>query len=433
MVKILDRFFKKTIEPEKSKFTIALAEMPGWLAQEQIEVHRTLATNTVTAKKNINASIAALKQMNAELREVQLPQDTPVKLRQVASHALPSFVSSMDIALSRHLSDETEQYYNETADLLKSCIKNLKGQGKYIAAVLPREMKEIRNAMDAIGKELNTMTREIGLARNKMQTIDELKTTHESLINAINEFKTRDANWKKLWTKIAQDEERLRAIEKKIAELKENSDYKDMLAIQGSLQAKIDEIDHLKDEYARIGSTAGNVLRKAIYQAERDGQNDFAHSVREIMDFMSGPACTDIDRLTILLETVEEKLQTMIDVGAVVLRNKGERLLFSNPGSLNRAVRDLCSKFTDLRRDIDMANLKVERSEMMRMVLDLTAKEESIREKHSQDLARMNEYEENLELLKRKFPIALATLDTKIAFLKGAEVEVTTEGVDIPT
>lgn len=432
MVKILDRFFKKTIEPEERKFTIALTELPGWLAQEQIEVHRTLTTNTESAKKTINASIAAIKQMVAELREIQLPQDSPIKLRQVASHSLPSFVSSMDIALSRHLSDDTEEFYHETADLLKSCIKNMKGQGKYIAAVLPREMKEIRNSMDTIGRELNTMTREISLAHNKMETIDELKTTHESLINTINEFKTRDANWKKLWGKIAQDEERLRVIENNIADLEENSDYQEVLGVQESIPEKIAELDLVKDEYAKIGVAAGNLLRKAIYQAERDGKTDFAQTIREIIDLLAGPACADPDRLTHLLDTAGQRIQAMIDSGALVLRNKGERLLFSDPGSLNRTVQDICSKHSELKREIDLARLRVDRSETMKTILDLTAKLSSIREKHLQDLAKMTEYERNLELLKRKFPIALETLNTKIAFLKGAEVEVLTEGADIP-
>ena len=44
----------------------------------------------------------------------------------------------------------------------KSCLNSTRGQGRYLQAVFPEEMKAVKSGIDAIGHEINEITASLG-------------------------------------------------------------------------------------------------------------------------------------------------------------------------------------------------------------------------------------------------------------------------------
>ena len=215
MRKCLDRFRRK--QPEEQVLVLDYAEIPQWRDRQEIEVRAEMSGQTEKQRAAIARAVEDAKSKVNRLLKVEIDDQTPPKLRRVVETSLQPFVRAMDITLSRHLSADPIEFYNDAAEVLKGCVKHMNGQGKYLAAALPEEMKDIRSSISIMGLEINNMTREIARAERTMGRIREIGTAHHALDEAVREYGAKHERWELIWKEISKDEARLKTITEKIA------------------------------------------------------------------------------------------------------------------------------------------------------------------------------------------------------------------------
>ncbi len=167
-------------------------ELPAILDARENEVTRTLAEKTLKQRNTIRDLRRALKERVQDLASKQREEAYHPKLETIAKNTLPLFERAMLSSLTKDLPEEPEAFYHDATETLKGCVKGLSGQGLYLRGVFPEEMKEIREMVDQIGREMNAMTPSIAAARSIRALLSSVRADLSRLKSAETEKKTGD-------------------------------------------------------------------------------------------------------------------------------------------------------------------------------------------------------------------------------------------------
>ena len=88
--------------------------------------------------------------------------ETHPKIKSIAKNSLPLFLKAMNTSLAKELPDEPEEFYAAAVECVKGALNAVRGQGRYLMVAFPEEMKETKAGIDAIGREINVMTKALG-------------------------------------------------------------------------------------------------------------------------------------------------------------------------------------------------------------------------------------------------------------------------------
>ena len=84
---------------------------------------------------------------------------------------------------AKDLPDEIDEFYPAAAECLKSCLNNVKGQGRYLLAVIPEDMKAVKSGIAAIGHEINEITASLARYRKENDNIHAALALHTALLD----------------------------------------------------------------------------------------------------------------------------------------------------------------------------------------------------------------------------------------------------------
>jgi hypothetical protein len=430
MAGLFERLFKR--EEEKSEpIALIFTEIPGWLDEDKINQRSDLEDMTQDSQRIIRDAIVDLHSRVQQLKKVQIDESTPIRLQKVVKTAIPAFIATMDITLSRHFSKEPEEFYEESVDLLKGSMKVMKGQGKYIGAVFPEEMKEIRSCISTIGNELNEMAGEITKSRETAIKIQEVRNAYVMITKNIEEFQEKNRQWKTLWKNIEKDEERISTLSKEVLALESDDEVK----VWRESQKKIEdlEIDReiLVKEYSHLASTLANVLRKAEYIAGKQDP-DLAKSIAVLKNECEQRNPDKIDNIIDLITSVIPSISDMVEKNELKIKNKTERELFSIEGELIEKLRILGSRYHALDESIQNIRMEITGQDKINKINEFKLKIKKIKLKHEDDLNKMTNTETSLASHKNEFPGLIEELKEKISALKGSDVVLNMDGAGIP-
>ena len=94
------------------------------------------------------------------------PRDAPED--QEHRKKLPAPLSSVyELFACRGVARDPEEFYEAAVECVKGCLNAVRGQGRYLMVAFPEEMKDIKAGIDAIGREINVMTKAIGRFKDK--------------------------------------------------------------------------------------------------------------------------------------------------------------------------------------------------------------------------------------------------------------------------
>src|SRR5512136_2553474 len=167
-----DRFSSGKVEEPLS---LAISDIPAILEAREKEITQSLSNDTEIHRRAVSTARAELSALVQELVSLEREEVNHPKLEKIAKNTLPLFEKTMLSSLARDLPEEPEAFYHATSESLKGCVKGLSGPGRYLRGVFPNEMKEIREIVDRIGREMNAMTPHIAKARMKRDQIRALR------------------------------------------------------------------------------------------------------------------------------------------------------------------------------------------------------------------------------------------------------------------
>jgi predicted nucleic acid-binding Zn-ribbon protein len=423
----LDRLFGK--KPEEPVLVIDYTGIAQWLDEQEIEGRNEMIGQTAAPRAAITRAVDDARNQVNRLRMVEISVETNPKLKRVVETSLQPFVRAMDITLSRHFSSDPVEFYNDSAEVLKGCMKHMNGQGKYIAAVLPEEMKELRSSIGVIGMEVNKMTKEIARAERIVGQTQDARAAYRKLEEAVGEYAAKRDQWERIWKDISKAENRLKTINGKMSEIETDENYVAVGELQRQVTTLEKEQEVLGGRYHILASTAGGVLRRAAYAAERQGSKESAQHIRKVMDLLDQPVDQGCDIIVRSVRAIMPEIRAMVDDTSVVLKNKDELHLFSSESALAGELEGICTRYNAIREEIDAAKAGIARSGSRSVMDDLEQRRENIQEKHQGDIDRMAAYEKEMEAIKAEIPRLNEELEARIVAIAGEGARIELRGM----
>ncbi len=338
MFKQLRDLFRRT-EPAEEKLELSFEDLPAWLDAREEGIGRELSDATGPSREAIHGTLENLREAVAGMETADGDKEIHPRLRDISRKALPGFTKSMAQILSREPSGDPETFYTTATETLKSALKAMKGQGKYLSSFYPDEMKEVRTAIRDLGREVNAMTEAITHARAGRQQVEEIRESYESLARTREEYTAASGQVREFGAALAEAEKKIREAEQDLAALKLHPDY----VKKQEIEERIRELDGMDEETRReiaaLRTPAVHLFRKAEKVAGKAGDSAAAAAIGRVLDAYTGSLAGDEEGPASLTEAVMPAILAMIGRGDLALKNQDEVRLFSDPDTLPAGIR----------------------------------------------------------------------------------------------
>ena len=321
-----DRFSSGKVEEPLS---VAVSDIPAILETREKEITKSLSNDTEINRRAVSTARAQLSALIQELISLEREEVNHPKLEKIARNTLPLFEKTMLSSLARDLPEEPEAFYHAASESLKGCVKGLSGPGRYIRGVFPDEMKEIRETVDRIGREMNAMTPHIAKARMKRDQIRALRKDLAGYTAALFEKES-------LTTEISRIEAEIEAEKGELAVLtdEEKEAYLAITSpdIIGQEQRAAELREEVLTEERAIRndlSVISHILRKGEKVLQKGQGGVAAKDLELVVDTLTVSGLPAKEQVVPGLVRVLPLIVSMIESGDIVLKNKEERELFS--------------------------------------------------------------------------------------------------------
>jgi hypothetical protein len=350
----LEKLFGKK-EPEV--FTISRGGVPAWLDERRKTARTVLIAETGSPQKKIRDAVLQLQQITVTIGQAEQETELHPKLRSIAKNSLPQFVKAMNASLAKEFSDEIEEFYPAAAECLKSCLNNLRGQGRYLVAVLPEEMKAVRSGIGTIGHEINGITASLARYRKETDLIDSVLALDTAIRDLSEDIGRSEEKDKRITIRIAEITDRLAAIENELKAGEENPQMSEVTALTTAVRDTENRRDASLRTNTALSMTASHVFRKAEKIAARKKNPSEISLLRRTMELLSDHTTPDPGELAAALAASCPIAERMIAAEEIMLKNKEERAVFSDTQQFST---DICASCTDLRSLEDAARIAEE-------------------------------------------------------------------------
>jgi hypothetical protein len=154
---------------------VDLAALPGLIDEEAAAARARVGPAFEGPARDVRRAVADLSALLGRLARADWDAAHHPKLEQISRTTLPAFVRAMESCLARPLPDDPHEFYGAATAILKCSISALRGQGRYLRAVLPDEMKEVKAGVDVMGHAVNAMTAVLGEEKRELAALDGLR------------------------------------------------------------------------------------------------------------------------------------------------------------------------------------------------------------------------------------------------------------------
>jgi hypothetical protein len=435
LVRSMVEFFKKFLKKEPVKeepVSVQFQDLQQWLDKKELVIHQQITEQIARPRERIIVAVEELYPLLDDLNNCEY-EDKPLhpKLKRTLKHSLPAFVTGMKITLSRNFSDDPGEFYDQTVELLKTYQKSMKSHGKFIAAVFPEEMKEIRQQVDRIGHELNAITKDMAHAQEVLKGIAGARATYKEIKSIEQEYRVHYTRWEALWKSIPKDEERLKNIEQQISTLSDTAEVREVEQLKKDLSALEEKKKGISIEFSLLMTAASNVMRKVEYIAQKEGNRDLTSEMNLLSSLLDQHDSSHLTEIKTSLGIVMPQIMEMIHRGDVVLKNKSEKELFSNEESFSGGLQRICRDYFHTKDSIDAKMTRIGLSEEAKQKEGLEQKADVIRRKHGDDIDAITEFERSLEGLRSRIPPLIESLQARIRTIEGDGIDLRVEDKDL--
>jgi tetratricopeptide (TPR) repeat protein len=420
MHNFLSKLFGKK-EPEV--FTISMGAVPAWLNEREKTARSALLLETGETQKKIRDAILNLQQITNTVAQAEQNEEIHPKLRSIAKNSLPQFVRAMNASLAKELPDDVEGFYPAAVECLKSCLNSTKGQGRYLQAVFPEEMKTVKSGIDAIGREINEITASLGRYRKEKNLIDSALALHTTLLDISADIRKAEEKDNRIALHITEMSDRIAAIEKELAAFPADERTAEVNELKTALLEAENRRDAAIRTNATLSMTASHVFRKAEKIAVRQKRPSEISVLRNVTEILSDHEVPDTGDLAAALAAACPVAERMIAAEEVTLKNKEERAVFSDTKQFST---DICTSCTDLRLQDEACRIAEEKLTSHPLLVRVHSLEREKAQlgtmlgKESQSRVELKEW---LVKTQEKIPDLIEELTKKIGDMVGGSVQ----------
>lgn len=340
MLKKLRDLFRRT-EPLEEKQELSLDDLPAWLDAREEEIRSGLSDATAPSREAISGTLDHLREVVSRMETAEGEEGVHPRLQDISRKALPQFTKSMTQILSREPSGDPEEFYATAAEILKSALKAMRGQGKYLSSLYPEEMKEVRGGIRDLGREINSMTKVVAGALRDLQQVADVRELYESLTRIREEYAAASAQVRDHGMALEGVESEIQKTREDLAALKHRPDYARKQEIEDQIRETDATAKEGRKQAASLQTTATRIFRKAGKAAEKAGDTTTAAAFARVFDAYTSPLPDDGDALADLTEPVMPAILAMVQRGDLALKNQEEVHLFSDLDTLPAEVRSI--------------------------------------------------------------------------------------------
>ena len=340
-------FLKKLLKQnEPKKVILGFDTIPSWLDEQEKTSRLALETETVTPVRNIRNATAQLQLIVNGIADAEHDPAIHPKLKSIAKNSLPLFVKAMNSSLSKELPEDIEEFYSAAVECVKGCLNSTRGQGRYLQAVFPEEMKAVKTGIDAIGREMNAITASLTKYRKTKTLIQSIRSLYDAIRDIRIDSEKSLEKSQRIAARIAEYTRRISVIEKELPALHSDAGMNEVNEKKSALGEIEKSHTEITRTYAALSMTVSHVFRKAEKIATKQRQPTEISTLRHAIDLLSDHTVPDITDLESALTKACPIAQRMISAGDIVLKNKEERAVFSDTV---RFCTEMCSIGTEIR------------------------------------------------------------------------------------
>ena len=343
MGSFLEKLFGKKAQ---DVFSISMGVLPSWLNGREQTARSVLLSETGETQKKIRDAILKLQEITHTVAQAEQDPAIHPKLRSIAKNSLPQFVKAMNASLAKELPEEVEEFYPAAVECLKSCLNSTRGQGRYLQAVFPEEMKMVKSGIDAIGREINEITASLGRYRKEKNLIDSALALHTALLDISADIQKAEEKDKRITLRVTEMTDRIAAIEKELQAFPADERMAEVTMLKTALLEAEKQREVALRTNAALSMTASHVFRKAEKIAIRQKHPSEISVLRHVMELLSDHAIPDTSDLASALVVACPVAERMIAAEEIILKNKEERAIFSDTKQFSA---DICASYNDLK------------------------------------------------------------------------------------
>jgi len=420
MFERLKKIFKN--EPPKP-LIIRFEEVPLWLDNRKEAITGNLQKDSAAPMHTIREAAHNLEQIIHMLHAAEFNEEIHPKLKSIAKNTLPQYAKAIETALSKPLPEDVEGFYTAATEMLKGCLNSSRGQGKYLQTVFPEEMKTVRAGIDAIGREINSMTGALASFRKEMERMVEAEKIHGALVDIANDTEKSHEKENRISQRVLEIQTRIEECGQEIDRLKSDTAQHEIAEQQRTSQVLAEDRDKTIRRYAALSMTASHVLRKAEKLAHKQHKVHDEGVLQHALDLLSDHTVPDTTVLTGALRTAIPIAVQMIETGDVPLKNKEERAVFSDPAGFISEISTLSIKYTEQAKQCDEAE------QALRSHPTIIRTDSLVREKTQLEVILKKEMRSKIELitwrndLQKSIPSLQQKLEKTMGDLSGSDVQ----------
>lgn len=427
---LFKRLFGKKEEPKP--VVVRFSELDAWISDYEAEIRGVLLDTAATSRDIVTSAAKELRMHVHDLGEIKVEAEFHPKLIRVVEHSIPSFISVMDVTLGKGFSESPDEYYSDVVDFVNATAKNMKSQGRYITGVLPEEMKEIRQSLAVVGRQINELNEVFGPSRSKLSALAEIRRLYESVNRSVDEYHSSGEEIEVLKKELDDSRSVIEALNSQISEIESGGEYNEAVVLNSEIEALKKEKQHLRDDYSRLVSLTSNAFRKAEYFAGKSGDRKLADEIRTFWDMLKKPSSVDNSKLLSAYGALYPNLKGVFDKKEGILKNKTEQQLFSSAENLSEKIRSICSGYSSISADLSLLSAKAK---------DLRAfsKKEACESERAELTEKCRNIEKQIvevtEMIKRtvdEIPVLISSLQEKLISTEDRSVELLVDIEGIP-
>ncbi len=402
---------------------MALEAVPGWLAERERRAKATLDSGTGEPMQMIRNAAAQLRILVNDIAGAEHDPLIHPKLKAIAKNSLPLFVRAMNASLAKELPEDTEEFYAAAAECVKNCINTSRGQGRYLQTIFPEEMKEVRQGIDAIGHGINTINPLFSAYRKEMADVAAARALYDAIGDIRIDYARSDEKAGRIHARITEITERAAAIEKEQDAISHDPRMEEIDEQKAALLILSRKRDEAARAYSTLSMTASHVFRKAEKIATRQHHPADIALLRPAMEILSDHELPDKDSLNEVLAAACPVAERMIAGGEILLKNKEERTIFSDPDRFRSDISSACLALRDHEESFRQAENALSFHPLLVKKNSLEREKAQLKSMLAKENLRLQELEEWRSKTERHIPELVEELRKKIADMSGDNVQ----------
>ncbi|MDD1678541.1 MAG: hypothetical protein LUO93_05080 [Methanomicrobiales archaeon] len=389
--------------------------------EEAIRIH--LEEEVATRRPQIVAAIENVREILDSVSDIERKPSSHPKLEKIAQSSLPHFVRSLQQHVSRPLPERAEEFYHEVSVLLKGCINDMRGAGKYLPMVFPEEMKALRHEIGIIGRTINELTTLVSQAKEKRRQLISLRTTWSTIRSLTAGQNERIARIEKMHAKSALLRAESERVRQSMKGLERSAEYRELEKRQHHLSRSLEEAKNLKLQKGQVLGTVLSLYRRAARIARHQNSREKEKILEETIDLLESSS-QDCERISSCIQGTVASLMEFIHSGALPLKGQDEQRIFSSPQSAADEIYQACDEIRSADRGIEELQDQIRDMPVHGTLLQLRAEEGRLSHDYEKTLQECTEEEDALKSLPGRIKTLENELKGQIPVVLGEECSV---------